>query len=502
MENDKNRDLLENGLFSFDPIVMVRDVVRRWALILLVVVIAGISAYVLADVRYQPVYRTQTTFVVTNRSSSSTVYTNLSSATSLAEVFADLLNSHLLRKTITDELGGVTFDGTIQATMIAETNLLTVTVSDASPRTAFLVARAIIEHHEDLTYQVVDNVALEVLQWPTVPTTPSNYANAGRQMRKMMVLAAVAMAALLAYISFVRDAVRSGKEAQVKLDCGYLGEIAHEKQYKTPISFFRRVKTNILITDPAISFHYVEGIRKIRHRVEQRMRGKKVLMVTSTLESEGKSTVAVNLALSMAQKQQKVLLVDCDLYKPNCHKLLKYVRIPGTVRNVLRQKQTPEEAVCYDRKRNLWLLLGKNGGEAANLFTGAGMQRMMEWARENFDVVVLDMPPMAAASDAETVMEYADASLMIVRQNAASTRMISKNVEILNSGSAMLLGCIVNNVYSSVLSSGEGYGYGRYGSYGRYGKYGRYGRYGHYGHYHYYDHYNGRNSDGGYDGKG
>lgn len=150
MESDKKQDLLENGLFSFDPIVLVRDVIRRWALILLVVVIAGASAYIVADVQYEPVYRTQITFVVTNRSSSSTVYTNLSSATSLAEVFADLLNSYLLRETIMEELGGVSFNGTIQATMINETNLLTVTVSDTSPRTAFLVARAIIEHHGEL----------------------------------------------------------------------------------------------------------------------------------------------------------------------------------------------------------------------------------------------------------------------------------------------------------------------------------------------------------------
>ena len=496
MENNKNRDLLERGLFSFDPIVLVRDVVRRWALILLVVVIVGIGVYVLTDVKYQPIYQTQTTFVVTSRSSSSTVYTNLSSATSLAEVFTDLLNSNLLRKTIMDELGGETFQGTIQASMISETNLLTVTVSASSPRTAFLVARAIIDHHGELTYEVVDNVALEVLQWPVVPAAPANYPNAGSQMRKMMLLTAVAMAALLAYISFVRDAIRSGKEAQTKLDCDYLGEIAHERTYKTPISYLRRVKTNILITDPAISFHYVEGIRKIRHRVDQRMRGDKVLMVTSTLESEGKSTVAVNLALSMAQKHKKVLLIDCDLYKPKCHKLLKYPQSEATVRDVLLLRQEPEQALSYDEKRNLYALLGRRGGKTANLFTGEGMRTMMDWARKHFDVVVLDMPPMSAASDAETVMEYADASLLIVRQNSAATRMINKNIEILHSGSAKLIGCIVNNVHSSVLSSGEGYGYGRYGSYGRYGKYSRYG------YYHYYDRYSRYNSDDKNDMKG
>ena len=56
MESDKKQDLLENGLFSFDPIVLVRDVIRRWALILLVVVIAGASAYIVADVQYEPAW--------------------------------------------------------------------------------------------------------------------------------------------------------------------------------------------------------------------------------------------------------------------------------------------------------------------------------------------------------------------------------------------------------------------------------------------------------------
>ena len=226
------------------------------------------------------------------------------------------------------------------------------------------------------------------------------------------------------------------------------------------------------------------------------MHGGKVLMVTSAMENEGKSTVAVNLALSMAQNRQKVLLVDCDLYKPNCHKLLNYDQMQGTVRDVLRRRQTPDQAVGYNKKWNLWTILGRHGGEAANLFTGPGLRHLMAWARENFDVVILDMPPMSASSDAETVMEYADCSIMIVRQNAAKTRLINKNIEILHSGNAKLIGCIVNNVHTSVLSSGEGYGYGRYGNYGRYGKYGRYG------HYHYYDHYSGKNPGDEYDRKG
>ena len=186
------------------------------------------------------------------------------------------------------------------------------TVTDSDPRMAFLAAQAIIEHHESLTYQVIDDIGLEVLQYPAVPTSPTNQNFAFHQMKKAAVIAALAATALFAILSYLRDAVRSGTEAREKLDCSYLGEISHERKYKTVFALLRRKKTSILITNPVTSFRFVESIRKLRRRVEQHMDGGKVLMVTSLLENEGKSTVTVNLALAMEQKGKRVLLIDCD----------------------------------------------------------------------------------------------------------------------------------------------------------------------------------------------
>lgn len=478
MERNTKANAGDNGFMSFDPIVLVRDLLKRWYLILLVSLVAGIGAYIITDMQYEPVYQTRTTFVVTNQSSSSSVYSNLSATSSVAPVFSELLNSSLMRKYILEELGTDGFSGSISAEVITETNLLTVTVTAPDPRTAFLTAKAVIEHHDQLTYQVVDNVALEVLQKPVVPTAPSNSANSGGQMRKVMLLTAAAMAVILAYMSYARDVVRNGKEARAKLDCGCLGEIPHEKVYKTAQSRLQRNKANILITNPIISFHYVETIRKIRHRVEQHMQGGKVLMVTSALEDEGKSTVSVNLALALVQKYEKVLIIDCDLRKPACNRLLGYQKVNAGVRSILAGGMQPADAVVYDRKRNLYMLLETKGGsDSGDLVASERMGALIDWARENFDFVVLDLPPMAVVSDTETVMDYADASLLVVRQNAALVKTINKSIAALNHGRAKLIGCVMNNVFSSSLYGGDSYGYGRYGRYGKYGHYGQYGNY-------------------------
>ena len=112
------------GLLPFDPIVLIMDVAKRWLLVVLAALAVGVGTYIYTDLTYQPVYQTTTTFVVTTRGSSATVYNNLSSTTSVAGIFTDLLNSSLLRKSILESLGTDSFDGTISASAVADTNLL------------------------------------------------------------------------------------------------------------------------------------------------------------------------------------------------------------------------------------------------------------------------------------------------------------------------------------------------------------------------------------------
>lgn len=465
-----------DGFLPFDPIVVVRDVMKHWLVIILAALAVGVGSYIMTDMEYEPRYQAKATFVVTTRSSAATVYSNLSSTTEMASVFSELINSSVMRKNILAAMGTTYFDGSISAAAVPETNLLNMTVTASDPRTAFLVAQAIIDHHEEVTYLVVDNVSLEVLQGAEVPTGPMNWADASGSMRKMMVLAAVAMCALFAWLSLSRDTVRSEKEARRKLDCDYLGEIPHEDKYKTFFSRLRRRKAGILVNNPVTSFHFVETMRKLTRRVEQHMGGGKVLMVTSVLENEGKSTVAVNLALSMAQKNKKVLLIDCDLRKPACHILLEQ-RLSGPgVRDVLTDHAKLSKALKRYKNTNLYMLL-ENGSDtnSGDLLSSSTMHALTDWARREFDFVVLDLPPMSVVSDSETVADLADAGLLVVRQNATRTQGINKAVAALDGGKAKLLGCVLNNVYSTFLSSGQGYRYGGYGHYSHYANYGSYG---------------------------
>ena len=470
MEKTTQMHSEQTGFQSLDLFSILTDVAKRWLVIVAVTLLVGVASYIVTDLSYAPVYKTNTTFVVTSRSSSTSVYTNLSTTNSLATVFSELINSSVLRKTILAEIGETSFDGQIDASVISGTNLMTLSVTASNPRTAFLVTRAIIDHHEEITYQVVDGVTLEVLQSPAVPASPSNYSNAMGTMKKMMLLAAVCTCAVLAAISYCTNTVRNSTDARQKLDCTYLGEIPHEHKYKTLLSRLRRRKTGILINIPTTGFQFIENIRKLRSRVEHRMGEGNVLIITSLLENEGKSTVAVNLALSLAQKHSKVLLIDCDLRKPACHILLEQKNIKHGLRDVLTGKSDVAGAITRYRDSNLYMLLeNTNSGNAATLISSENTQALISWARNEFDYIILDLPPMAVAADAERIMEYADASLLVIRQNTATVPSLNKAVSTLNSGKAKLVGCVLNNVYSVATLRGHhygnryGYGYGHYG---------------------------------------
>lgn len=479
MDNTNELHTTGAGLLPFDPIVLVQDVLKRWLVVVLAALMVGVGAYISTDNAYVPSYRTSAVFVVTTRGSSTTVYNNLSSTSNVASLFTELLNSTIMRRTIMEEMGVDSLDASVSTAVIPNTNLITMTVTSTSPRTAFLTAQALIDHHESLTYSVVDGLVMEVLQHPSVPTAPINRVNASGEMKRMAILAAMAAAVVLAVMSYLRDAVRSGTEAQEKLDCDYLGEIPHEKKYKTVFSSLLRRKTSILIDNPVTSFKYVETIRKLRRRVEQHMDGGKVVMVTSLLENEGKSTVAVNLALAMARKHGRVLLIDCDLRKPACHSILEQKKFSSGIKEVLQEKASLADSVLRYKRTNLYMLLAKKGDHnIGDLIASQRMDALLDWARKNFDYVILDLPPMAAASDAEGMTALADACLLVVRQNVALAPALNKAIAALEDQKAKLLGCVLNNVYAGRISSGGGYGYGYgYGYGGRY-KYGHYGNYG------------------------
>ncbi len=220
---------------------------------------------------------------------------------------------------------------------------------------------------------------------------------------------------------------------------------------------------------PAAGFYFTEEIQKLATRTVQaaERHHARVLLITSVAENEGKSTVAANLALALAQQDRKVLLIDADLHKASQYKLFRRrVRKSDELAEYLSGRA--ELQVEYLARKNLYTLFSvEPQPDASELLASERMRAMLMQLREEMDLIILDTPPMALFSDAEALAELADLSLLVVRQDCVAAKRLNDAADTLKQCRAHFLGCVFNDV-RRMPSSGGGYGY-QYGYGYRYG---------------------------------
>lgn len=475
-ENNKN-ELGQAIAAQIHPLLMLREVMNKFVAVILVAIIAMACTYIFKTYTYEPQYQTKTTFVISVRNGSSSVYSNLSAAKETATSFAQVLNSDVMKKQLAQELGVGKINGEIDTKIVSETNILELRITAPTPQDAYQITTTLLGCYEPLTEKVLNNVALDILQYPTVPTAPINSLSLKKPIVFAGLIGAAATAALLCVMTYLRDTVKTAEEAETKLDTKVLGTIRYENKYKTFKSKLRRKKTSILITRPTTGFNFVESFKKLRTRIDYNMRKNdcKVLMVTSAAEDEGKSTVSVNIALAMRKKYDKVLLIDADMKKSAMHKILGYGRSDySTLNDLLEGRVTLKEALIKDDATGLYVLFARNYGEhSTDLVISQQMRDLVAQAKSIMDVVVIDTPPMAVSPDAECIAEAVDASVLVVRQDKTPVRVINDMIDVLNASHAKLLGCVLNNFHSADINDNFSYGQDKYG-YGKYG-YGKYG---------------------------
>ena len=215
------------------------------------------------------------------------------------------------------------------------------------------------------------------------------------------------------------------------------------------------------------SFYLQEAYRALRTNVNFALadkEGSKVVMVTSSLQSEGKSLTALNLAIALGQMDQKVLLVDCDMRRPKLARLLN-LNAPVGLSNLLVDLSMLEVAIVNSTEHGIDLLLaGDIPPNPAELLSSTRMQRLLELMRERYDYVLLDSPPVDLVVDAVALSSKCDGVLFVVRTDQTERGAVIHGIDQLRYAGANILGFVFNGVTSQTAT-----GYGKY----RFQKYAR-----------------------------
>lgn len=454
---------------QIDLISMLKDIGREWITILLLSIAAALFADIWICATYQPEYKTSTTFVVTAKGMNSNIYQNLSSTKDLAQQFTEILGSNVLKKKVAQDIGVNSLDVETSVDLVPETNLITLSVKAKTAAESYRVLRSVMENYNTVSDYAIKNVIIETIQQPSVAMSPSNPLNEKRMVLKVFLIAAGCLIVLVAGISYIRDTIKNPGEVSSKLDTRLLGTIAYEKKSKSLSMNRKKGYLSMLISNPLRSFAYVESSKMAASRVRSYMDKEqaKVLLVTSVMENEGKSTVAANLALSLAQEGNRVMLMDCDFRKPAQFKIFDVRDNEETdLGDVLINHKSADRIIRNWNDSNLYMILNKTSSNSTEtLLKSTTLKQIISFCRERMDYVVVDTSPLALVADTEELAQMTDASVLVVRQDTVLAKDINDAIDILNNTRGKVIGCILNGTASQSTGGNSHYRYG-----GHYGK--------------------------------
>ncbi|MCJ7755609.1 MAG: polysaccharide biosynthesis tyrosine autokinase, partial [Thermoanaerobaculales bacterium] len=214
-----------------------------------------------------------------------------------------------------------------------------------------------------------------------------------------------------------------------------------------------------------------ESFQSLRTAVMLAARGDDchVVMVTSAVPNEGKTTTVYNLAKALANGGSRVLLIDADLRKPRLHRMINAKNVRGLTSVVLGERTAAEVIHRVPNLPNLDLMTsGPLPPNPPELFGKLSFNRLLDEARAVYDWVIIDTPPVAMVTDPVICASSAEISLLVVQYGSTKREIVREAVRLLGRTGTHLAGVVLNKVEVDR----DPYYYGGYYSYARYGYYG------------------------------
>lgn len=469
MKKQQESDYLDLGVLLID---FWKGMQRFWYIVIILIILGMAGMWGYSKFTYVPLFQASASFSVktvdgildNEINNAYAFFYDKNTADQIEKTFPYILSSGILQKYLCEELGTTYVNGTVEAHVITNSNLVTLSATSRDKEDAKKILDAVIVVYPEVAEFVLGEIEFEFLDKPELLEEPINRPSLKKNLAVGALAGiAVGMGFILIY-ALLRKTIRNEEDLKYTLNTALLGMLPEVKE-KRPIITERWTKKS----------RYQEDMYSIQNRVDNLMKTKrqKVLLVTSTEPSEGKTTVAVNLALAMAQRGKKVLLIDGDLRKPDIKNYFTISDSVKTIEHVLRGGTKVSEAAVYLEEAGIYVLAGeKSISNPVEVIHSKTMKSLIKQAKAFADVIIIDAPPVGILADAVQYYEYVDGVLMVIRQDWAKQNRILDAVQDFPGQGEKLLGCVMNMVKTGFAS--YGYGYSSYGYGYRYGKYYQY----------------------------
>ena len=182
-----------------------------------------------------------------------------------------------------------------------------------------------------------------------------------------------------------------------------------------------------IIQDEKRDYQYEEAMKTLRTNIQFSGNGLKVIMLTSTMPDEGKSETSSQLAISMAQTEGRVLFIDADIRKSvlvsrfgvgqQIYGLTQYLTGQRLLGEVLYHTNLPNLDIIFS---------GPMAPNPAELLSEDAFSKLIAWARNEYDTIIIDTPPLGSVIDGAIIAQRCDGAILVVESGALSYRLVQK----------------------------------------------------------------------------
>ena len=419
-ENRTSRDLI------MKLACMISYVLKRWKLIVLIALIGAMGFDTVRTLMYHPRYQAS---VSATLGSEQNTYSQLDTTQAYIRSLSYIFNGQNVQSYLQERLGNEDSTLTCSVNSVNDTNVVNISVQADTRRDAWFGLQYVLDWYRTNGDKYHFNYDLNVTQTNPISETPVSANSHVRNLMMGGIGGGVFIAAVLLLLAYFSDTIKTPAEITTRIDCRMLARLPKEHK-RRGIRFWKKNREALLITSLKTSFRYKEAVKKLRSRIEEssRKHGYQTIMVTSVMENEGKSSIAANLAISLAKGGHHVLMIDADIRKPSLDRILN-METEHSLNAVLSGKDWKKEVMHSERFHMDVLCSIQDLENAEKLLSSEQMKKLLEEAKQSYEFVIVDTSPAAGLSDPLIISEHCDASLLVIRQNLAGARRINDAID-------------------------------------------------------------------------
>lgn len=435
---------------------------QMWILIVALSILLGGLSWYRTKRAFVPMYETKAIFTVDAGYTPEDIfgtgaYYDQYAAQQLAKAFPMILSTDMMRDLVIQELEKGYINGQAKAVAVAASNMLVLTVTGNNPRDAYDYLCAIIKCYPQVAIFMVDNPQVKIVTSPELPTEPYNSFEGGTAILKGALLGVAIGMLIILLCALLTRTIQTTDELKKAVNIPILVALPKVEVKK------RRSGAHTLITaesDPNLT----ESIRGLRMKVKKMLKDtdKNVVLVTSTLAGEGKTTIAINLAASLVRDGHRVLLLDADLHSQSVARALGEKQAAKGLMECMLEDSTLSILSCirHNEAQKLDFISGRSTDKRHYTLDINKVNTLLNELKTQYDYIVIDTPPNDVVSDAMALCRCANCVLYVVRQDHVQRNQVINSIASMHAKGITISGCIFNGVPKFHRQYGYGYRYG------------------------------------------